>query len=628
MRTKFVYFVVVPVFILLAVLYLFLDTWVEAGLEYAGESIVGAKVEIDDLSLTLSPIGAEFARLQVANPRDTWKNTFETARVKFALNFGQLLRGKYIIETMEVNDLILGTMRTTDGAIPKEPEPESEHAAGEPSLSQQADSMAKEKKDAAPVFDLDKLRKQLNIDSLLNVQNLASVRHIDSLKTQISQASQQWQATLTDIEKTKTTVADIETKIKAINVNELRSVESITTALNNVTDAQRGIKEISQTFNSRKSSLTGDVNRLSASVSAIDDLVKQDFQSVLELARLPDVSMNGLAELLLGKDILTEANEYLYWIDFARDNIRNSSSKPENAHPPRMRGQTIHFPAEKSYPKFWIKKILVSGGTDREQDPNYFYATGEIKDVSSDQRITGLPLTVDLSATQGRGTNATVKATIDRTKDAPLDTYLASLSGVPIREMSLGRSDFLPAKMSNAVGRFGVEVKVPANQFDGNARITLSNLSISFDRAAGNTVERLVRSVLESIHSLNVMLRFWRETGALKVAFETDLDNLLADRTKKVIGEEVARLRNELRQKLERKIAEKRQEMERLFSQKREEVTARIKSYENMVNDKLAIVDAKKKELEDRVNAEKKKQEDALKKKAGDALKGILKKKN
>ncbi|HLE30999.1 MAG TPA: TIGR03545 family protein [Bacteroidota bacterium] len=628
MRTKFVYFVVVPVFILLAVLYLFLDTWVEAGLEYAGESIVGAKVEIDDLSLTLSPIGAEFARLQVANPRDTWKNTFETARVKFALNFGQLLRGKYIIETMEVNDLILGTMRTTDGAIPKEPEPESEHAAGEPSLSQQADSMAKEKKDDAPVFDLDKLRKQLNIDSLLNVQNLASVRHIDSLKTQISQASQQWQATLTDIEKTKTTVADIETKIKAINVNELRSVESITTALNNVTDAQRGIKEISQTFNSRKSSLTGDVNRLSASVGAIDDLVKQDFQNVLELARLPDVSMKGLAELLLGKDILTEANEYLYWIDFARDNIRNSSSKPENAHPPRMRGQTIHFPAEKSYPKFWIKKILVSGGTDREQDPNYFYATGEIKDVSSDQRITGLPLTVDLSATQGRGTNATVKATIDRTKDAPLDTYLASLSGVPIREMSLGRSDFLPAKMSNAVGRFGVEVKVPANQFDGNARITLSNLSISFDRAAGNTVERLVRSVLESIHSLNVMLRFWKETGALKVAFETDLDNLLADRTKKVIGEEVARLRNELRQKLERKIAEKRQEMERLFSQKREEVTARIKSYENMVNDKLAIVDAKKKELEDRVNAEKKKQEDALKKKAGDALKGILKKKN
>lgn len=629
MRTKFVYFVVVPLLLLLVVLYFFLDGWVESGLELAGETAVGARVEIDNLRLTLSPIGMEFARLQVANPRDTWKNTFETGRVTFALNFGQLLRGKYIIETMEVNELILGTRRTTDGALPKKEEPKGQAAASaEPSLTQQADSLVTEKKQAAPVFDLDKLRKQLNIDSLLNTQNLASVRHIDSLKSQITQASQQWQSTLADIEKTKVTASEIEGKVKAINVNELKTVESITSALKNVNDAQKGIKDITQTVTGRKAALTDEVNRLSASVGAIDDLVRQDFQNVLALARLPDVSMQGLAELLLGKDMLTEANEYLYWIEFARDNIKNSSSKPENADPPRMHGQTIHFPAEKSYPKFWIKKIVVSGGTDKEQNPNFFYATGEIRDISSDQRITGLPLVVDLSATQGRGTKATLDATFDRTTDAPLDTYQASLSGVPLKEMSIGRSDFVPAKMSNAVGLFSVAVNVPGKQFDANAKITLSNITVSFERAAGSTVERLVRSVLESIRSLNVMLRFWKKDGGLKVAFETDLDNLLAERTKKVIGEEVARLRNEMRQKLDRKIAEKRQEVERLFNQKKEEVTARIKAYEGVVNEKLALVETKKKELEDKIQAEKKKQEDALKNKAGDALKGIFKKKN
>jgi len=107
---------------------------------------------------------------------------------------------------MEVNELILGTKRTTDGALPKKEEPKpapGEQTSAEPSLTQQADSLVQEKKQAAPVFDLDKLRKQLNVDSLLNVQNLASVRHIDSLKTQITQASQQWQTTLADIEKTK-----------------------------------------------------------------------------------------------------------------------------------------------------------------------------------------------------------------------------------------------------------------------------------------------------------------------------------------------------------------------------------------------------------------------------------------
>jgi len=52
MRRNFVYFVVVPLFLLLITFYLFLDSWVESGLEYAGETAVGAKVEIDDLLST------------------------------------------------------------------------------------------------------------------------------------------------------------------------------------------------------------------------------------------------------------------------------------------------------------------------------------------------------------------------------------------------------------------------------------------------------------------------------------------------------------------------------------------------------------------------------------------------
>ncbi|MRR39582.1 hypothetical protein EG829_34015, partial [bacterium] len=108
MRRKFIYFVLVPLIVLIGILFFFLDGWVESGLETAGESMVGARVEIDDLRLTLSPLGIRFARLQVANPDDPWKNLFETRTVQFSLELNQLLRGKYIVEQMEVNDIILG----------------------------------------------------------------------------------------------------------------------------------------------------------------------------------------------------------------------------------------------------------------------------------------------------------------------------------------------------------------------------------------------------------------------------------------------------------------------------------------------------------------------------------------
>ena len=76
MRKKFIAFVLVPVLALLAIIYVFIDGWVESALESAGEGVTGARVEIDRLSVSISPIAIEFSRLQVANPRDTWKNIF------------------------------------------------------------------------------------------------------------------------------------------------------------------------------------------------------------------------------------------------------------------------------------------------------------------------------------------------------------------------------------------------------------------------------------------------------------------------------------------------------------------------------------------------------------------------
>ena len=118
MRKKFVYFVLIPAVVIILAVVLFIDTWVTMGLEAGGEAAVGAKVEIEGLHVSLSPLGIRWARLQVADPHDGWRNLFETRNVRFAMDFGQLLRAKYIIQAMEVDELILGTKRTTDGSLP------------------------------------------------------------------------------------------------------------------------------------------------------------------------------------------------------------------------------------------------------------------------------------------------------------------------------------------------------------------------------------------------------------------------------------------------------------------------------------------------------------------------------
>jgi uncharacterized protein (TIGR03545 family) len=637
MRKKFVFCIVIPAIIFLVIVYLFIDSWITSGLEYAGEKAIGAKVEIDHLHVTINPIGIEFARLQVTNPDSGWKNLFETGNVKFALNFGQLLRGKYIIETMEVNNLILGTKRTTDGSIPKQKE---ENAPSQqitfdstgkpvpilPPLTKQAKSaLDPQDSKTSASFDIDKIKRDLNIDSLLNPNNLTMYRRVDTLKKQINDASVQWQTSLDEIDKSKSKLADIEFKTKLIDIGKINNIQSANEALTNAKSILNTANEVKESFNIRKAVLTDGVDKFSGSIKDLDNLAAQDFHNIVSMAHLPDVSMKGIAEMVLGKDLLRKAYTYLGYVEMARTKIQNSSDKPPLETPKRLKGQNIHFPVERAYPKFWVKKILISGGTDQTNDPQYFYVKGQALNISSDQRVTGMPLTVGLMATKGGTTSLSLDASFDRRKEPAVDNYKAVLTGLKVNEMSFGQSDFMPSKVTNAIADASISVIVPGNHFDSNTNIAFNNLSLSFDRDPNSLVERIVHDVLASMKGFHVNLRMWRNESKFDVAFTTDFDDQLASRTKQVIGDEVARIQNDLRNKLNAKISEKRQEVEKLFADKKDMVTNRLKVYESQMNDKLAMAEAKKKEIENRIDQEKKKQTDDLTKKGKDALKGLFK---
>lgn len=601
MRTKFVLFILLPLLILALVVYLFIDRWVEAGLESAGEDAVGARVEIDNLKLGVSPLGIRLERLQVANPRDPWKNLFETGRVAFAMNFGQLLRGKTIIETIEVNELILGTRRTTDGSLPA-----ARRESASQSLIGQAARTLEQSVRNAPAYDLDQLRRMFNIDSLLDVHGIQTLRHLDSLRGSVVQASQQWDSVLADFERSKDRAAKIETDIRAIEVNKLNNPERITQAISTVQEAYNGINEIKQTVDTRKSVITGQISGLATSVGQIDDVVRRDIDRVMRLARLPDLSAQGIAELLLGKEIFNKAASYLYWVDWARANVPKYMPKPDKENPPRLKGQDIQFPVERSYPKLWIKRIRVSGGTDQKQEADYIHAKGEILDISSDQRVTGAPLTVDLSGTQGGKLSLTLGALFDRRVEVPLDEYKASVSGLRLADFRLGQSDFLPSRINGAALKAQLEIRVPGGEFDSRARMSFSNLDIVFDTVARNLGERLVRDVLSPIKGFDADVRIWNLGKGLDVALSTDLDGIIASRLKAVVGAEVNKLTQNVRARVEKEVAAKRAEVEKLFAQKRQQAEQQVQNYQTLINNYLASAEAKKKELNERLEKLKK----------------------
>jgi uncharacterized protein (TIGR03545 family) len=410
-------------------------------------------------------------------------------------------------------------------------------------------------------------------------------------------------------------------------VNELKTVESITAAITNVNSAYTNIKDINETFTTRRQAISGQITTLTNSVGMIDDLARADYDRVKALAKLPDFSTQGIAKLLLGKKILSDYQYYLSWVDLIKSKIPKSAPEAGNENPPRMKGENIRFATDRSYPKLWIQKILISGGTDQKQNPEYYYGHGQVDNICTDQKAAGVPMTIALEAVKGGHTSLKIDAMMDRRTDISHDHYTASISGVPVGSFNVGNSDFLPSKIEKSVAAISTEVDVPGDNFDSHVQIHFSNATMTFDRDPRSDVERIVRDVLAGIENFNVKVRLWKVAQNVDMALSTDLDDQLAARTKKVIGDELARIENDIRKKVNDKITEKRQEFEKQYNQKKDEALSRLREYENMINEKLAFIDSKKKELEARVDQEKKKQLDAGKGKVEDALKGLFKKK-
>jgi len=616
MRKKFLYFVLIPAVIVCVLLYFFLDTWVRLGLEAGGEAAVGAKVEIEGLHVSLSPLGIRWARLQVADPHDGWRNLCETGNVRFAMDIGQLLRGKYIIHAMEIDALILGTKRTTDGSLPGK---HAAEAAPPGSFTAQAQDAVAKSVEKPPAGSFNVAGFHLNADSLVRMLDIRSLRQIDSVKARALASSAQWNASLADMEASKKKLADIETGLKSINTSQLNSIPAITGAISTVDNAVKGIKEVSSTFDARKASIQSDVQTLTASAGAIDRAAAEDFAHLKSMARLPNLSTTGVAKLLVGEQTVNKAMTYLGYVDWARAHIGNSSPKPDFTTPPRMKGQNIPFPLEHAYPKFLIEKARISGGTDTATYGGFIRAKGEIDNITNDQKLTHVPMTAALEGVEGGGRAFTLKAVFDRTKDTPYDEYEASLGGVPLAEFPIGSQDFLPARMIGARMSSSVKVTVPGSAFDASARTTLAGFHMSYAAEPRGVLEGIIREVLGTISEFEVTFRLWNTGGKFDMALATDLDEKIAARASAALGAEFAKAQDALKAKLDAVIGPRKAEVLKLVNDKTADIQKQLGVYGAAISDKLAMADAKKKELTDRLTKEQKG-------KVGDALKNLLKK--
>jgi uncharacterized protein (TIGR03545 family) len=588
-------------------------------MEAFGSSIVGAKVEFDGVDFSLLNLQMKWKRLQVTNPDDTWRNLFETGNTEFRMDLMPLFSKKIIIENLTLEDFRLNTERTSDGKIEKQKVSTTESKIVKTIENQ----LAAQTKDM-PAFNLQRYQKKVNVDSLWKMIDLRTPAKIDSLTNVYLKEYGEWEKRIADLpsEKELNTYTN---KIQSMKLDQINTVEEFQTAYTTITSIYTEVDSLYTGMKGIKSKFQSDVTELKESQKLITGWVGRDYQRALSLAKLPDLSVKNVAKILFGERIIYQTQRILGYINKTRGYAEKiKTSQPKKESPPRLKGQDIYFSPKQNLPKFWIKKISLSGETN-----NGMRIAGNVTDIVSRQQVIDKPTNFNIKGTRQDQAALSMDVTLDYRQDKPQENIKIELQGIPLQGVKLSDFPLLPYQIEEGKGKIAADMNFKGLELLSQVNFTGSQISFDYSQKPTNMDERLIRisrSIVQSLNLITFDASIKRTEQDFDFRINSNLDKLIADKFKDVGSQEIDNAKKEIENRVRNEIEKYRQEFEKIITQKELELRKEIEKIEKELESQRAMIDQKQKDIQNQIKTEKEKYQKKIEDDAKKILKDIFKK--
>ncbi len=598
MRWKGLIFIAAILGIVFVLSLIFTDAWLERRIENAGSSIVGAKVEMDHLDFSLIGMHLRWDSLQVTDPKDTWKNMLTTGRSEFNMEFLPLLSKKVILENFQVSNVGSGSKRTSDGKIEK-------HKKKAEKAGFFAKTMQKLENDVsrAPAWNLGQYKNKVNVDSLIAMLELQSPAKIDSLKNALQIKYAHWDSVFSNIQIDRDSA--LEARIKAMNPDEIKTLEGMQTALNTINKAKSKVDSLQKAVSTTKANFTADLAFSQNSLKHVDQWIAEDYENALEKAKLPDVNKQNIGKFIFGSKIVYQFNRILGITGTIRNYAAKfQSDKPKKEKPPRLKGQNIHFFQKNAKPDFWAKKIHLSGKTQKG-----LYFAGEVDNLVSNQRLVGKATTILIKGSRADGAALNVNGELNYLKETPREAFSLAMNKIPLNNIKLADSPLLPNKVQSGTGNLNADLNIIGEQLHSQIKFSASNLKFfpQANESELNAIERNVQKVIRNASTVDFGANIKSESNDLSFTVNSNLDDLLAQQLKSVVSSEIEKARQKVRENVDKRVQKHRDDLQSYVNKEQDRLNGLLANYEKMVAEKVRLVDDKKKELEARIEQEKNK---------------------
>ena len=436
----------IPRLVLLIVLFVLAEYGAGWGMRYAivdgGQQATGAKVELEQATVSLLDTRATLRGLSVADPQRPMQNLLEADLIELDFETDSLLRRKGVVQHGTVRGLRFSTERETSGQL----EATEESAAETPAwLGDAAKGVAD-----AWVNDLE---SKLTTDLADQFQ---SVRLAEEM-------AERWPARYEALRVSASTLRDDIEQLKADAIeaksNPLRNAGFLTKLPTRIATLKQRLTDLHREFAAAPAEVAVDRQRIREAQAHDEQLVRSRFQA-------DQLDPESLTTYLLGDQVTAPLNELIGWVRWTRSMVPAATASQKRATP-AARGSDVHFLGLRPRPDLLIRTLELQGEATVAGRP--VELAGIVTDLTTQPDLHGAPTRVVLK-TNGP-LPMEVRAIINRAGAEAVDELFVDCPKLVLPGYDLGKSDKIRIEMAPSSANLSISLRVEGDRLSGEVQL-------------------------------------------------------------------------------------------------------------------------------------------------------------
>ncbi len=535
----------------------FLDVHLKWGLKKFLTDANCAEVQISSVKTNLKEARLEIKGIEVTNYHDPEFNLLNFDELSFDFLWDGLLRKKFIIETSRINELTFHKKRKSKGSI---------YPACKKRQMEQTGFKEKLKNEKEKIFEDNMIEGLISvlkgdgkiIDRVKNIKlDLKTEKRIKELEKTFKKKEEEWSKTFIEFKDLRK-VKELYKEAKEIRVTE--DPIEIAAAIKKAVSIHNKSKEQVLEYQSKIKNLRSDIKDFKNKTLEIDDLVKEDTKYLKKYFNIPDVNLSNFSQEIFKKYVDGVVAPYMRYWHTLKNKIPQTNKTDTLNVKQRAKGITYHFPQTNSYPSFWLKNLDLTSKSQllKEKSDTTYTFKGFVKDVSSDERIVGKPLSFELNGDLPVQQIKGIKVLGKVRRNYELNDYESEIKGevaaYPVKMIKLLNSSKYKLSFSDALAKTNFEGLIKGKESNLKLKTIFENVNWKI-LTEKEDVTKILQSVLDKIPDVSLKSIFSGNILKPLIDISSDFDMRFKSGIQKFVGDKLKEGEVKLRKIVDEKIS-------------------------------------------------------------------------